>query len=171
MLHQATFVTHSTNNNGWGDKKFTRDEILLAVITYRCETSYRSGVKLERASKRCQRYNTILLLAPIAATLRQDCVTSFWYVTLGNLSCNLSRIEIATQVSRNIAQFIADLNLSLYVLFYQVKAIYLHPDPFSVENGLLTPTLKFKRPDITNHFKDTFAEMYSKLQEQSDLSF
>ncbi|XP_031548875.1 long-chain-fatty-acid--CoA ligase 1-like [Actinia tenebrosa] len=49
--------------------------------------------------------------------------------------------------------------------FQQVKAIYLHPDPFSVDNGLLTPTLKFKRPDITKHFKDTFEEMYRKLQD------
>lgn len=45
----------------------------------------------------------------------------------------------------------------------QVKDIYLHPDPFSVQNGLLTPTMKSKRPQIKSYFKPQLDDMYSKL--------
>ncbi|CAH0564044.1 unnamed protein product [Brassicogethes aeneus] len=47
--------------------------------------------------------------------------------------------------------------------FEQVKDIYLHPDPFSVQNGLLTPTMKSKRPEIKSYFKPQLEDMYSKL--------
>jgi len=46
---------------------------------------------------------------------------------------------------------------------FQVKDIYLHPDPFSVQNGLLTPTLKSKRPQLKAYFKPQIEDMYSKL--------
>ncbi|XP_037972820.1 long-chain-fatty-acid--CoA ligase 5 isoform X2 [Plutella xylostella] len=48
--------------------------------------------------------------------------------------------------------------------FEQVKDIYLHPDPFSVQNGLLTPTLKAKRPEIRNYFKPQIEDMYKQLE-------
>jgi long-chain acyl-CoA synthetase len=39
----------------------------------------------------------------------------------------------------------------------------LHPDLFTVQNGLLTPVLKSKRPDLRTYFKRQLEEMYSKL--------
>ncbi|XP_053951434.1 long-chain-fatty-acid--CoA ligase 5-like [Anastrepha ludens] len=39
--------------------------------------------------------------------------------------------------------------------FEQVKDIYLHPDPFSVQNGLLTPTFKAKRPQLNKTVRET----------------
>ncbi|XP_059476454.1 long-chain-fatty-acid--CoA ligase 5 isoform X2 [Neocloeon triangulifer] len=47
--------------------------------------------------------------------------------------------------------------------FEQVKDIYLHPDPFSVQNGLLTPTMKSKRPQLKKYFKPQIEDMYAKL--------
>ncbi|XP_022900131.1 long-chain-fatty-acid--CoA ligase 5 isoform X3 [Onthophagus taurus] len=47
--------------------------------------------------------------------------------------------------------------------FEQVKDIYLHPDPFSVQNGLLTPTMKSKRPQIKSYFTPQIEDMYKKL--------
>uniref|UniRef100_A0A673JVY7 Arachidonate--CoA ligase n=1 Tax=Sinocyclocheilus rhinocerous TaxID=307959 RepID=A0A673JVY7_9TELE len=43
-----------------------------------------------------------------------------------------------------------------------VKDFYLHPEMFSVSNGLLTPTLKSKRVDLRRVFSEQIAQMYSK---------
>ncbi|XP_075852120.1 long-chain-fatty-acid--CoA ligase 6 isoform X1 [Microcebus murinus] len=45
--------------------------------------------------------------------------------------------------------------------FEQVKAIHIHSDMFSVQNGLLTPTLKAKRPELRQYFKKQIEELYS----------
>nr|CAD7605596.1 unnamed protein product [Timema genevievae] len=47
--------------------------------------------------------------------------------------------------------------------FEQVKDIYLHPDPFSVQNGLLTPTFKTKRPQLKQYFKPQIEDMYANV--------
>ncbi|XP_010021216.1 PREDICTED: long-chain-fatty-acid--CoA ligase 6 isoform X3 [Nestor notabilis] len=47
--------------------------------------------------------------------------------------------------------------------FEQVKAIYIHSDMFSVQNGLLTPTLKAKRPELRDYFKKQIEELYSSV--------
>uniref|UniRef100_A0A671M9I1 Arachidonate--CoA ligase n=1 Tax=Sinocyclocheilus anshuiensis TaxID=1608454 RepID=A0A671M9I1_9TELE len=46
--------------------------------------------------------------------------------------------------------------------FEQVKDFYLHPEMFSVSNGLLTPTLKSKRVDLRRVFSEQIAQLYSK---------
>ncbi|XP_060736644.1 long-chain-fatty-acid--CoA ligase 6 isoform X1 [Tachysurus vachellii] len=46
--------------------------------------------------------------------------------------------------------------------FEQVKDLYLHPEMFSISNGLLTPTLKSKRVDLRRVFSEQIAHMYSK---------
>ncbi|XP_062398563.1 long-chain-fatty-acid--CoA ligase 1 [Sardina pilchardus] len=46
--------------------------------------------------------------------------------------------------------------------FEQVKDLYLHPDQFSVSNGLLTPTLKSRRIDLRKAFQEQIARMYGK---------
>ncbi|KAH0509918.1 Long-chain-fatty-acid--CoA ligase 6 [Microtus ochrogaster] len=43
----------------------------------------------------------------------------------------------------------------------KVKAIHIHCDMFSVQNGLLTPTLKAKRPELREYFKKQIEELYS----------
>lgn len=65
-------------------------------------------------------------------------------------------IKIAVLILRNFIRIIT-------FNFFQVKDIYLHPDPFSVTNGLLTPALKAKRPQLKAYFKPQLEDLYQHL--------
>ncbi|XP_064457794.1 long-chain-fatty-acid--CoA ligase 5-like isoform X2 [Ornithodoros turicata] len=47
--------------------------------------------------------------------------------------------------------------------FELLKDIYVHSEPLSVENGLLTPTLKTKRPECRKYFMPQIERMYRSL--------
>ncbi|XP_064422855.1 long-chain-fatty-acid--CoA ligase 6 isoform X1 [Latimeria chalumnae] len=47
--------------------------------------------------------------------------------------------------------------------FEQVKDIYIHSEMFSVQNGLLTPTLKAKRTELREYFKKQIEELYANV--------
>jgi len=49
----------------------------------------------------------------------------------------------------------------------QVAAVHLTPDLFSVENGMMTPTFKLKRPQASAEFKSAIATMYQQLDSTS----
>ncbi|NWY61791.1 ACSL5 ligase, partial [Chionis minor] len=49
--------------------------------------------------------------------------------------------------------------------FEQVKDLYIHTEMFSVENGLLTPTLKAKRAELAKLFHKEIEALYSSTQE------
>ncbi|XP_025939864.1 long-chain-fatty-acid--CoA ligase 1 isoform X1 [Apteryx rowi] len=48
--------------------------------------------------------------------------------------------------------------------FEQVKDIAMHAEMFSIENGLLTPTLKAKRPELRKYFKSQIDELYANAK-------
>ncbi|KAM6941053.1 long-chain-fatty-acid--CoA ligase 1a isoform 2-T4 [Lycodopsis pacificus] len=48
--------------------------------------------------------------------------------------------------------------------FEQVRDIALHTEPFSVQNGLLTPTLKAKRTEIRSYFREQIDELYAQIK-------
>lgn len=48
--------------------------------------------------------------------------------------------------------------------FELLKDILCHPEMFSIDNGLLTPTLKTKRPECRKAFAEQIQEMYRLLQ-------
>ncbi|XP_050964567.1 long-chain-fatty-acid--CoA ligase 1a isoform X1 [Labeo rohita] len=48
--------------------------------------------------------------------------------------------------------------------FEQVRDITLHMEMFSVQNGLLTPTLKAKRAELRNHFRQQIDQLYAKIK-------
>ncbi|KAM6441238.1 long-chain-fatty-acid--CoA ligase 1 isoform 1-T3 [Liasis olivaceus] len=48
--------------------------------------------------------------------------------------------------------------------FEQIKGIALHSEMFSIENGLLTPTLKAKRPELRKYFSSQIEELYANVQ-------
>uniref|UniRef100_A0AAR2JF17 Long-chain-fatty-acid--CoA ligase n=1 Tax=Pygocentrus nattereri TaxID=42514 RepID=A0AAR2JF17_PYGNA len=47
--------------------------------------------------------------------------------------------------------------------FEQVKDIALYAELFSIQNGLLTPTLKAKRTELRNHFRQQIDQLYSNI--------
>ena len=51
-----------------------------------------------------------------------------------------------------------------YMTLLQVAAVFLHPEAFSIENGLLTPTFKVKRPQSKDKFQKHLDAMYAKLE-------
>ncbi|XP_072229189.1 long-chain-fatty-acid--CoA ligase 5 isoform X2 [Leuresthes tenuis] len=48
--------------------------------------------------------------------------------------------------------------------FEQVKDVHLHPELFTIENGLLTPTLKAKRAELKTLFQPQIDQLYAGLQ-------
>ncbi|TVU50842.1 hypothetical protein EJB05_02233, partial [Eragrostis curvula] len=49
--------------------------------------------------------------------------------------------------------------------FESVKAVTLVAEPFTMESGLLTPTLKVKRPQAKAYFAKEISDMYAQLRE------
>ncbi|KAM3912712.1 long-chain-fatty-acid--CoA ligase 5 [Leptodactylus fuscus] len=49
--------------------------------------------------------------------------------------------------------------------FEQVRDIYVHPEMLTIENGLLTPTLKAKRAEVAKYFKVQIDNLYTKIQD------
>lgn len=48
--------------------------------------------------------------------------------------------------------------------FEMVKAVHLDAEPFSVENDLMTPSMKVKRPQLLVHYKKEVDDMYAALK-------
>ncbi|XP_038152909.1 long-chain-fatty-acid--CoA ligase 5 [Cyprinodon tularosa] len=48
--------------------------------------------------------------------------------------------------------------------FEQVKDVHLHPELFTIENGLLTPTLKAKRLELKALFQPKIDKLYANIQ-------
>ena len=51
----------------------------------------------------------------------------------------------------------------------QVKAIRLHKELMSVENGFLTPTFKTKRAVVAKAFEEKFQELYEEVDKRLQL--
>jgi long-chain acyl-CoA synthetase len=47
--------------------------------------------------------------------------------------------------------------------FEIVKKVHLHPELFSTDNDLLTPSFKLKRPELKKRFLAEIQQMYSQL--------
>jgi long-chain acyl-CoA synthetase len=51
--------------------------------------------------------------------------------------------------------------------FEKIKGIILATDPFTVENDLLTPTLKLKRSEAVKAFRKEIDSLYKGVNESS----
>jgi long-chain acyl-CoA synthetase len=51
----------------------------------------------------------------------------------------------------------------MYFVCPKVKNIHIHNEQFSIQNGLLTPTLKAKRPELREFFKEKIEDLYENI--------
>jgi len=51
--------------------------------------------------------------------------------------------------------------LNKFPVYAQIRAVYLTCEPWTIENGLLTPTLKIKRHVLEERFADQIRQLYS----------
>lgn len=63
----------------------------------------------------------------------------------------------------NILVYFKECSLTSNFIF-QVKDIVMHTEMFSIENGLLTPTLKAKRPELRKYFQSQIDELYANAK-------
>jgi len=49
--------------------------------------------------------------------------------------------------------------------YEQIRSIYLHPEMFSLQNELATPTMKIKRLSVRQKFKDIVLGLYTEYEE------
>ncbi|PON76407.1 2,3-dihydroxybenzoate-AMP ligase [Parasponia andersonii] len=89
--------------------------------------------------------------------LKVACAMMKWYEDLGQL-CNDPRARSAVLAEMDAVGREAQLRG-----FEYAKAVTLVPEQLSVENGLLTPTFKIKRPQAKAHFAKAISDMYSEL--------
>ncbi|KAM8843443.1 long-chain-fatty-acid--CoA ligase 1a isoform 1-T1 [Synchiropus picturatus] len=69
--------------------------------------------------------------------------------------------EVKSNILEDILQLGKEAGLRS---FEQVREIALHPEMFTVQNGLLTPTLKAKRSELLNRFREQIDELYAKIK-------
>ncbi|KAJ3506321.1 hypothetical protein NM208_g16091 [Fusarium decemcellulare] len=53
--------------------------------------------------------------------------------------------------------------------FERVRNVHLDIDPFTIDNGLFTPTLKLKRPQTAKAFREHIDRMYEELSAQESI--
>ncbi|OIT18637.1 PREDICTED: long chain acyl-CoA synthetase 7, peroxisomal-like [Nicotiana attenuata] len=79
------------------------------------------------------------------------------YESLGQL-CNDPRAKAAVLAEMDAVGREAQLRG-----FEFAKAVTLVIEPFTIENGLLTPTFKVKRPQAKAYFAKAISDMYNEL--------
>ena len=86
------------------------------------------------------------------------------WADLHNVKVNDSPKEIAANpaIKSRIEQEIEKMNRHLGK-WEQIKRIELTPKIWSIDDGLLTPTLKLKRKAVKEHFIDLYNKLYDRI--------
>ncbi|XP_061757501.1 long-chain-fatty-acid--CoA ligase 1-like [Nerophis ophidion] len=78
----------------------------------------------------------------------------------GSYDALCSRADVKAAILKDMVRLGKESGLKS---FEQVKAIYIHSEMFSVNNGLLTPTLKAKRNELRQYFRSQIDELYAGI--------
>ena len=119
--------------------------------------------------------NTLLDTVWVYGNSFESCLVA---VVVPNAAKLLEHAKSATGFSGTYEELCKDPKAAEYVLgeikttgragklkgFEIAKAVHLTSEPFSVDNDLLTPTFKMKRPQLLKHFKSEVDAMYASLK-------
>ncbi|CAF2743859.1 unnamed protein product [Rotaria sp. Silwood2] len=101
---------------------------------------------------------TIVIIVPDSDVLLK-------YASEHNISGNMKELCKKQEIKDLIFNDIKELEKSNQLKgFEMAKDIYLHSEQFSIENNLLTPTMKSKRPELTKYFEKQIDEMYKYIE-------
>ena len=90
--------------------------------------------------------------------LNENIKQSFVYGDKKNYLVALIVIEKGTNKEK-IKLIIENINKSL-TLIEKIKKFFLIYEEFTIENGMLTPTLKLKRKEIVKNYKQQLENLY-----------
>ncbi|KAG9407027.1 Long chain acyl-CoA synthetase 7 peroxisomal [Aphanomyces cochlioides] len=76
----------------------------------------------------------------------------------GDLKSLLSRGELKAAIMASMTEMADEARL---LGFERVKDIHLHPEAFSADKDMITPTFKLKRPQLKAYFQGEIAVMYA----------
>jgi long-subunit acyl-CoA synthetase (AMP-forming) len=76
-------------------------------------------------------------------------------VVLSEIGQKLSKETILESIKNTTEKINADL-----VNYERINKVVVVAEPWSIENGILTPTLKIKRPKIEEHYSSQLSKWY-----------
>ena len=97
---------------------------------------------------------------PVAIVVLNEDYTRKWLEKNGNGSTDIYDEKVRDVVMNDMLREGKKRDLMSYE---QIKAIEFVKEPFSIENGLLTPTFKNRRYAIEKKYKDRFIYLYSTI--------
>ena len=100
-----------------------------------------------------QKYLTALIV-PSFDALKQ-------FANSKNIPFKTNEDLVKNQAVINLYKSIIELRSKGLAHFEQIQKFTLLTEPFSIEKGEMTPTLKIKRKGIANNFKDVIKKMYA----------
>ncbi|CAH8603425.1 unnamed protein product [Dicrocoelium dendriticum] len=115
----------------------------------------------------------VVVVHPNFAVLRSELVKAG-----GKISLSFPNSKTEVLSSLNEVELCSNLDVRKYILsrmnalgrqrglngFELAKSIFLTPNEFTIENGLLTPTLKLATHRAREHFRGAIAELYTEGQ-------
>lgn len=87
------------------------------------------------------------------------------YADENKIEFNLADMSVNPAIVKMVLKDMTDVGKSSKLRAYEfVKRIYITPNPFTVEQGILTPTFKLKRPQAQALFQTQIDAMYKELE-------
>ena len=97
----------------------------------------------------------------VAVVLLNDDFVKKWAATEGN---NLQESELEEKLKQVVLDDMTREGKKRGLMSYeQVRAIEFIKEPFTIENGLLTPTFKARRYAVEKKYKNVFDQIYKRV--------